>query len=86
MQKSRSGKKSRSCFFALGCKFVLVKATHMVLILKKGASKKEIEVLREKLSSLPGRKKTMEAHKYLGTIKLKEDPLVIQKKLRDEWE
>jgi len=57
----------------------------MVLVLKKGASKKEIEKLNEKLKQLPSKKK-MEAKKYSGFLKLDEDPLVIQKKLRDEWE
>jgi hypothetical protein len=34
---------------------------------------------------MPSRKK-LDAKKYCGVIKLKEDPLVIQKRLRDEWE
>ena len=57
----------------------------MVLILNKGASKKDIDLINEKLSQLSTRKK-LDAKKYCGVIKLKEDPLVIQKKLRDEWE
>ncbi len=57
----------------------------MVLILNKGASKKDIDLINEKLSQLSTRKK-LDAKKYCGIIKLKEDPLVIQKKLRDEWE
>lgn len=57
----------------------------MNLILKKGASKEEIKAIEEKLLLLTGKKK-MEAKKYSGTIQLKEDPLVIQKKLRNEWE
>lgn len=43
---------------------------------------KEIEAQLEQLPQ----PKQMEAKKYCGTIRLKEDPLVIQKKLRDEWE
>jgi len=57
----------------------------MVLILKKGASKKDIEAIEKKLykeKALPG----FNAKKYNGLIKLKEDPLSIQKKLRNEWE
>jgi hypothetical protein len=57
----------------------------MVLVLKKGASKKEMEEINKKLSRMPSRKK-LDARKYCGVIKLKDDPLVIQKRLRDEWE
>ena len=57
----------------------------MVLILNKGASKKDIDLINKKLGQLSVRKK-LDAKKYCGVIKLKEDPLVIQKKLRDEWE
>lgn len=57
----------------------------MVLVLKKGASKKEMERINKKLRLLPSRKK-LDAKKYCGVIKLTEDPLAIQKRLRDEWE
>ena len=57
----------------------------MTLVLKKGASQEEMKALEEKLRQLPARKR-MEARKYSGTISLKEDPVAIQKKLRDEWE
>lgn len=57
----------------------------MVFVLKKGASKKEIEQINDKLRKIPLRKK-LDTRKYCGVIKLKEDPLAIQKKLRDEWE
>ena len=55
----------------------------MVLVLEKGATKKQMEQLNKKLSHLPVRKK-LDAKKYCGVIKLKEDPLAIQKKLRNE--
>lgn len=57
----------------------------MVLILKKGASKKDIEAIEKKLY----KEKVgsgFNAKKYNGIIKLKEDPLAIQKRLRNEWE
>jgi hypothetical protein len=54
----------------------------MVLVLKKGASKKEMEKISVKLQSVKG----VNTKKYGGTIKLKEDPLAIQIKMRDEWE
>ncbi len=57
----------------------------MILVLKKGATKQEIEQINKKLEQMPLRKK-LEAKKYCGVIKLKEDPLLNQKKLRDEWE
>lgn len=61
------------------------KFVFMVLVLKKGASKKEMERINKKLRLLPSRKK-LDAQKYCGVIKLTEDPLAIQKRLRDEWE
>lgn len=53
----------------------------MVLILKKGASKKEIDDISEKLKVSKG----VDTKKYCGIIKIKEEPLAIQKKMRDEW-
>lgn len=54
----------------------------MVLVLKKGASKKDMENITAKLQPSKG----VDTRKYCGTVKLKEDPLVIQKRIRDEWE
>ncbi|MEO6832885.1 MAG: hypothetical protein ABI378_10375 [Chitinophagaceae bacterium] len=56
----------------------------MVLVLKKGASSEEISALREKLHKMTSQ--GVDTKKYCGIIKLKEDPLVIQKLMRDEWE
>lgn len=57
----------------------------MVLILKKGASKKDIETIEKKIyAEKPVR--GFDAKKYNGVLKLKEDALSIQKKMRDEWE
>jgi len=57
----------------------------MVAILKKGASKKSIRKLLDKIAKdLPSR--GIDAQKYCGLIQLKEDSLIIQKRLRDEWE
>ena len=53
----------------------------MVLVLKKGATKKEMQSITKKLQKPAG----VNTKKYCGTIKLKEDPLTIQKKMRDEW-
>ena len=57
----------------------------MVLILKKGATKKEIDALEKKLYKEKA-SRGFNADKYNGVLKLKEDPLSIQKKLRNEWE
>jgi len=55
----------------------------MSLILKKGASKKEIEAIEKELY----KEKTsggFNARKYNGVLNQTEDPLTIQLKLRDE--
>lgn len=57
----------------------------MVLVLNKGASKKDIDRINKQLSAIESGKK-LDAKKYCDVIKLKEDPLTIQRKLRDEWE
>ncbi len=54
----------------------------MILILKKGASKEEMEKIHAKLHYVNG----VNTKKYCGTIKLKTDPLAIQKQMRDEWQ
>ena len=54
----------------------------MVKIIKKGASKKEMEKI---LSDIKSTKK-FDAYKHCGVLKLTEDPLEIQKRLRNEWE
>lgn len=57
----------------------------MVLVLKKGASKKEIEAIEKKLYREKS-SRGFDAKKYNGVLSLKDDPLHIQLKLRDEWE
>ena len=56
----------------------------MFIELTNGATKKEIEVVeniffKKKASS------GFNAKKYNGVLKIKEDPLTIQLKLRDKW-
>jgi len=53
----------------------------MVIVIKQGTSQKNLELLLKKLKV----KKGVNTKKYCGVIKLKEDPLHIQKQLRDEW-
>ncbi len=56
----------------------------MVNILKYGSRSDKIRILLERLNKSTG--KGIDSQKYSGTIRLKEDPLHVQKKLRDEWE
>lgn len=60
----------------------LLKIIAMVLVLKKGASKKEIESIEKKLKNKAG----VDVVKYCGLVKFKEDALTIQKRLRNEWQ
>ena len=54
----------------------------MVTIIKKGTKKKDLETALANLSS----PKKLNAHKYLGIVKLNEDPIQIQLRLRNEWQ
>jgi hypothetical protein len=57
----------------------------MVLVLKRGATKEEIAELKKKLAAAQA-KKGVNTKKYCGVLKLDEDPMDIQKRLRDEWD
>lgn len=57
----------------------------MVIVLKKGSTPKMMEKIMEKLRSRPV-KKGLDADKYCGVVKFKEDGLSLQKRLRDEWD
>ena len=58
----------------------------MVLILKKGASKKEIEAIEKKIYQEKA-SGGFNAKKYNGILStVIEDPLTIQLRLRNEWE
>ncbi len=54
----------------------------MVTVIKKGADQNKVVEEIEKALKTKG----VDTRKYCGVIKLKEDPLAIQKRLRDEWE
>jgi hypothetical protein len=56
----------------------------MVTTLKYGSQKGSLSKLLARLSKKSGR--GIDIHKYAGKLKLKKDPLSIQKELRDEWE
>lgn len=57
----------------------------MVTVIKYGTNKKQIRSLLEKLKNQKSRA-GIDAYKYCGVITLVEEPLLIQKELRDEWE
>lgn len=50
----------------------------------KLSAKQKTQSLDKKISQLKP-KKGFQAKQFLGKIKLKEDPLAIQKRLRNEW-
>jgi hypothetical protein len=54
----------------------------MVLVLKKGASKKEIQSIEKKLNTTKG----VDTIKYCGKITLNQDSLTIQKNFRNDWQ
>ncbi len=56
----------------------------MVMILKQGATKKNIQAILKDLTKELNQK-GVDVYKYCGKINLKKDALDIQKKLRDEW-
>ena len=53
----------------------------MVTVIKKGTDKIQLE---KALANFKNAKKS-DAYKFCGVITLKEDPLNIQRSLRDEW-
>ena len=53
----------------------------MVTVIKKGSTKETIMEILKKLHIHKG----LDAFKYCGIIRFKEDALIIQKKMRDEW-
>ncbi len=60
----------------------------MVVTITSRSSQEEIATALDKLhksKSATKTKKVFDAYKHCGVIKLKEDPLVTQKRLRDEW-
>jgi len=62
----------------------------MVVTITSRSTKTEIEAALKKLQEVnrkpfADKNKAFNAHKYCGIIKLKEDPLELQKKWRNEW-
>lgn len=57
----------------------------MITILKPGSTQLLISELWEKFNAKK-KGKGIEARKFCGVLKLEEDPLAMQKRLRNEWE
>ena len=55
----------------------------MVTTIKKGTSPEKIKLALKKRTV---KSKRPDLKKYCGSISLEEDPMEIQKKLRNEWE
>lgn len=55
----------------------------MVTTIKKGTSREKIILA---LKKRPTKIKSPDLKKYCGSISLKEDPMELQKKWRNEWE
>jgi hypothetical protein len=55
----------------------------MVTIIKKGTSREKILIALKKRNV---KIKSPDLKKYCGSISLPDDPLELQKKMRDEWE
>jgi hypothetical protein len=53
-----------------------------VTTIKKGTKRMELDKALQNINS----GKSLDAKKYSGIIKLEEDPIEIQKRLRNEWE
>lgn len=60
----------------------------MVIVIKQGMTRKQIDAALAKLriGHRKRRKRPVpDIRQFVGTITLKEDPLTIQKRMRDEW-
>lgn len=55
----------------------------MTIILKRGTLREEIDAQIKAAQSV---RPKHNFKKYVGVLKLKEDPLEIQKRMRDEWD
>lgn len=56
----------------------------MVTVLKYGATKQRMQSILKRIMN-SNKSKGIDAYKYCGSVKLKKDPVAIQKLLRDEW-
>ena len=58
----------------------------MVVVIKRGMSKQRIQMQLRKLRAQRTKaRKPVDVYKYVGVLKLDEDPVALQRKWRDEW-
>lgn len=58
----------------------------MVIVIKRGMSRQRIKELMGRLRNAPRkRRKPVDVYKYVGVLKVEEDPVALQRKWRDEW-
>lgn len=59
---------------------------NMVVVIKRGMSKQRIQMQLRKLRAQRTKaRKPVDVYKYVGVLKLEEDPVALQRKWRDEW-
>lgn len=58
----------------------------MTITVKKGADKKTLEAIWEKLKEVTATSNGFDSDKFCGLITLEKDALAIQKEMRDEWQ
>ena len=60
----------------------------MIVTISSNSTPKKIEEALEKLrkNAQKEHKNHFDAHKFCGVIKFKEDPLAVQKAMRNEWQ
>ncbi len=58
----------------------------MVVVVQKGQSSKKVEKQLQKIFDEMAEERKVCFEKYIGTIKLGEDPVVMQRRWRNEWE
>lgn len=59
----------------------------MVVVIKRGMSRQRIMAQWRKLQAAKRKAtKEVDVYKYLGVLKLEEDPIALQRKWRDEWD
>lgn len=57
----------------------------MTIIVKRSTTKKQLEALLKGRKRVRSKKKGVDLKSFAGKLKLEEDPLAIQKKMRDGW-
>ena len=57
----------------------------MTIIVKRTTTKRQLAALLKSRKRSQRKKKGVDLKSFAGKLKLEEDPLVIQKKLRDGW-